>query len=353
VWLADIHRDLWARIIHHLAAGGIVAILAGAVGVWLAHRISQPLVELSDEVDGWSNRGFARDDAIRGRLNRIAARHHDESGELARRFVDVQDRLQRYLAQLTEATSARQEIEHQLEIARTIQEGLLPAHPPDIANFEIIGWSQPADQTGGDYFDWIVMPDGKVMLSIGDVTGHGIGPALVTAASRAYGRATFNSDDALHTTIARLNGLLHSDLQGERFVTLVACLLNPSTRRMKMVAAGHGPLIYYSRRRDEVDVLNDTQGMPLGIMDDIEYDPPVDVQFEPGDVLVLVSDGFFEWMNAAGETFGTERLSASILASCREAQEQIIDRLRQDIADFHQGTTQVDDTTALIIRCTA
>jgi phosphoserine phosphatase len=79
----------------------------------------------------------------------------------------------------------------------------------------------------------------------------------------------------------------------------------------------------------------------------------MDLSFGPGDALVLVSDGFFEWMNAGGEMFGTARLSESILASCRDAPEQIIERLRDDVAAFHGGTSQSDDTTALIIRCTA
>jgi phosphoserine phosphatase len=122
---------------------------------------------------------------------------------------------------------------------------------------------------------------------------------------------------------------------------------------MKMVAAGHGPLIYYSRRRDAVDVINHSQGLLLGIMGDIRYESPIDLHFECGDVLVLVSDGFFEWMNAGGETFGTKRMSDSILKSCREVQDQIIDRLRRDVADFHKGTSQADDTTALVIRCIA
>jgi sigma-B regulation protein RsbU (phosphoserine phosphatase) len=128
-------------------------------------------------------------------------------------------------------------------------------------------------------------------------------------------------------------------------------MLDPKDRHVQLVAAGHGPLIFYSRRRDAVDVMMDSQGVPLGIMHPAEYDKPVDLHFEPGDVLVLVSDGFFEWMNAGGETFGIERMSASVLASCRTAPDQIIDRLRDDVAKFHRGTGQADDTTALIIRC--
>ena len=242
-------------------------------------------------------------------------------------------------------------MEHQLEIAKSIQEGLLPRKPPVIEHFEILGWSQPADQTGGDYFDWVDVPNGRVMLTIGDVTGHGIGPALVTAASRAYARATASSEGALNDSIGRLNDLLHGDLRGSRFVTLVACLLDPAARTTKLVAAGHGPIMFYARRRDEVDVTLETHGLPLGVVDHSPYDAAMEIRFEPGDALVLVSDGFFEWMNAAGETFGIQRLRTSILESCRVAPKEIIERLRRDVAAFHGGTSQADDTTALIIHC--
>lgn len=351
VSLEHIHNDLARLVWRYMVAGGLVAILAGALGLLIARRIVQPLLELSGEVSAWSARDFSRDDGIRSRLEHLAQRQRDEAGDLARRFVDVQDRLQTFIQRLTETTAAKQKIEHELEVAKTIQEGLLPRNMPNIANFQIVGWSQPADQTGGDYFDWVEMANGHVILTIGDVTGHGIGPALVTAASRAYARATFKPDEALNATIARLNDLLHGDLDGERFVTMVACLLNPQSRQMKLVAAGHGPIMFYSKRRNTVDVTIDSQGMPLGVMGNTRYDHPKDFQFEPGDALVLVSDGFYEWMNSGGETFGTARLSASVLDSCREAQDQIIERLRNDVAAFNRGTSQADDTTALVIRC--
>ena len=351
VTLREIHADLATLVARHLAVGGAVAALAGLFGVLLSRRIAQPIRQLATEVQSWAARDFARDDSVRHALGELAVANRDETGELARRFVDVQDRLQAYIHDLTEATAARQKIEDQIEIARSIQEGLLPQAPPRIDNFQILGWSQPADQTGGDYFDWLELPGGKVLLTIGDVTGHGIGPALVTAASRAYARAMADLDHSLDYTVARLNELLHTDLRGERFVTLVACILDPPARTLRLVAAGHGPLIFYNQRSDDVTVTRNSHGLPLGIMDAARYEAATEMQFESGDALVLVSDGFFEWLNDSGEAFGIERLRASILASCRSAPDEIIERLRRDVESFSCGTTQADDTTALIIRC--
>lgn len=349
--LLDIHRDLGALVWRYVGLGVLTSLLAGTVGVLLSRRISRPIIQLNDEVAAWAGRDFAKDATIREHLASLAAAQNDETGDLSRRVLDVQDKLEKYLIDLTHATAEKQKIEHQLEIAKSIQESLLPERMPDVENFEIIGWSKPADQTGGDYFDWIALPDGKIMLTIADVTGHGIGPALVTAASRAYARATFNSDNALEATVARLNDLLHEDLKGNRFVTLIACLLDPAFRRMQLLAAGHGPLMFYSKKRDSVLVTEDTHGVPLGAFDKFEYDKPTELRFEEGDVLVLVSDGFYDWMDGSGDVFGTERLRDSVLQSCRTDPTQVIERLRSDVESFSGGRHQHDDTTALVIRC--
>lgn len=351
--LSRIDSDLADLVRRYTMAGGLVALLAVGVSILIARRIAGPMVALSHEVDAWANRGFAKDDSIRAHLESMARQHHDEVGDLARQFLGVQDRLETYLSRLTEATVAKQKLEHEFMIAKTIQEGLLPTDMPKARNFEIRGWSRPANQAGGDFYDWIELPNGHLMLSIGDVTGHGVGPALLAAASRAYARATLNNDQSLDTMIVRLNNLLHADLKDGRFVTLVACLLNPDARRMKLLAAGHGPLIFYSQRRDTVEAIATTHGFPLGIMNHSEYDIATEVRFEPGDVAVIVSDGFTEWLDTDSKMFGAKRVCDSVLASCREAPDQIIERLQRDVATFSCGSSQADDTTALVIRCIA
>src|SRR5262249_38949686 len=109
-------------------------------------------------------------------------------------------------------------IERDLDIAREIQRGLLPTDTPDTPGFEIEGWSKPADQTGGDYFDWMQLPDGGTLITLADVSGHGIGPALIVAVCRAYMRAAATGNGvALGTAISRVNDLLQMDIPDERF----------------------------------------------------------------------------------------------------------------------------------------
>lgn len=349
--LVEIHEELRMLILKMAGVGLVASVIAGLVGLLIAQRIARPIDKLATEVDEWATRDFAPSAEIGQQLATLGRDHRDEVGDLARRFVDMQGRLQTYMTELTQATEARQRMENQLEIARSIQESLLPAEPPKVPNFEISGWCKPADQTGGDYFDWVNMPDGQLMITIGDVTGHGIGPALVTAASRAYARAVLTSPGELNRTVARMNDLLHADLHGDRFVTLIAGLLDPSARTLKIIAAGHGPIVYYSKENDKVTLAEDVHGTPLGCFDSMEFDEPTTITFAPGDIMVLVSDGVLDWMDPSGDMFGLERLTESVLHSCREDATGIIDRLRADVAAFNAGRSQHDDTTALVIRC--
>lgn len=161
---------------------------------------------------------------------------------------------------LREAETRREveRLEHDLGIARSIQQGLLPQNPPQLDGFEIAGWNQPADQTGGDYFDWQELADGRLAVSLADVTGHGIGPALVTAVCRAYARASFPSDSELESVMKQLNNLLFEDLPPERFVTFVVALLDPATSEIQLLSAGHAPLLLYTLADDLVPM-----GSPL------------------------------------------------------------------------------------------
>jgi hypothetical protein len=202
------------------------------------------------------------------------------------------------LAALREAElqSKLEQVNHDLDIARSIQQGLLPARSPKLSNFELAGWNQPADQTGGDYFDWQELPDGRLAISLADVTGHGIGPALVMSACRAYARANFLSDGDPTTVLDHLNQLLFEDLPPERFVTFAVALLDCAGSKLQMLSAGQGPLLVYRAATGETQNF-EAQGIPLGLMPGIKYGQAVEVNLAPGDMFVLTTDGFYEWEN--------------------------------------------------------
>ena len=187
------------------------------------------------------------------------------------------------LAALREAGLQREleRVNHDLDVARSIQQGLLPARSPKLRNFELAGWNQPADQTGGDYFDWQELPDGRLAISLADVTGHGIGPALVMAACRAYARANFLADADPTAALDHLNQLLFENLPPERFVTFAVALLDSDKSKLQMLSAGHGPLLVYRAATNEIQNL-EAQGIPLGLMPGIKYGLAIDVSLASG-----------------------------------------------------------------------
>jgi serine phosphatase RsbU (regulator of sigma subunit) len=254
-------------------------------------------------------------------------------------------------AALREAETKRQaeRLRHDLEVARSIQQSLLPTTTPKIEGYEIAGWNQPADQTGGDYYDWQVLPDGRLLVALGDVTGHGIGPALLAAVCRAYVRANFTPEHEMLTAMERVNNALSRDVGPNRFVTFVAVICTPSSSRVELLSAGHGPLFLYLLREDLFNAMP-AQGLPLGLMADLGSDPPKLLELAAGDILVLATDGFFEWANAGDEQFGVERMEDSIRASREKPPAEIISALYKAVIEFSGGTKQDDDLTAVVIK---
>ncbi|HSE32828.1 MAG TPA: PP2C family protein-serine/threonine phosphatase [Pyrinomonadaceae bacterium] len=248
-----------------------------------------------------------------------------------------------------ELKSQLDQVNHDLDIARSIQQDLLPAQSPNLENFDVAGWNEPANQTGGDYFDWQTLPDGRLAISLGDATGHGIGPALVSALCRAYARASLVVDNEHHKVLDRLNRLLSEDLSANRFVTFALVFLDPSKNEVEVLSAGHGPILRYKYATNELENL-EAQGIPLGMIAGVTYEKALVRRLEPNDMIVLVTDGFYEWENPSGEEFGLQRLESVILQSKDCGAEEVIARLRLAVEDFCKGTEQKDDLTAVVLK---
>src|SRR5262245_6483316 len=224
-----------------------------------------------------------------------------------------------------ELKSELDQVNHDLDIARSIQQDLLPAQSPSLENFDVAGWNEPANQTGGDYFDWQTLPDGRLAISLGDATGHGIGPALVSALCRAYARASLVANNDHDQVLDRLNRLLSDDLAANRFVTFALVFLDPAKNEVEVLSAGHGPILWYRAETNELENL-EAQGIPLGMISGITYEKALVRRLEPNDMIVLVTDGFYEWENPKGEEFGLQRLESVILQSKDCGAEEVIAR---------------------------
>jgi serine phosphatase RsbU (regulator of sigma subunit) len=263
-------------------------------------------------------------------------------------------------AALGEAESRHQiaRLQQDLDVARTIQQALLPRAAPNIKGYEVAGWNRSADQTGGDYYDWQALPDGSWIVTLADVSGHGVGPAMVTAACRAYMRAGSHYHPDLGSLTSRINQLLADDLPEGRFVTMAAVRIDPNGGPPQLLSAGHGPIVLFVRATGQTrDV--EAQDLPLAIAPGVTFGPAIPVPLEPGDMLALVTDGFVEWSRPRSVTddrrddFGLDRLRASLKRHAHLAPEAIIQAVAAEVSAFAQGEPQQDDLTMVIIRRTA
>ena len=261
----------------------------------------------------------------------------------------VANQIRHHVIAAIQEAAARAKIKHDLSIAHTIQQGLFPEAPPKIEGFDIAGWNRPADETGGDYFDWQQLPEGQVALTIADVTGHGIGSALCMSTCRAYARAGFTAEPNLQDFLGGLNELLYEDLPPEKFVTMAVGLLDPEEATVELISAGHGPLLHYLSAEDRFRSY-DAQGLPLGVMPNFNYARPQFLKFAPGDMLVLVTDGFVEWANEHDEEFGQRRVRDVIRVNRALPAAKIISELYAAVRRFAGSARQFDDLTAVIVK---
>jgi serine phosphatase RsbU (regulator of sigma subunit) len=254
-------------------------------------------------------------------------------------------------AALREA-AARREVERyqgELQLACGIQQGLLPAAAPAIAGFEVAGWNRPADETGGDYYDFVDVAGGQWIMVVADVTGHGIAAALVMAACRAYLRACLSTTPALGEAFTITSGRLLGDLPRGKFVTLAALRCGPGSPETELLSAGHGPILLYRDAEKAVSEIK-ANGIPLGMLPGFPYAKSAALRLAAGDMVVILTDGFWEWENGAGEQFGLDRLKPALVASAGRPAAEVIANLAAAVEVFAAGARQSDDLTAVVVR---
>ncbi|MCP3905972.1 MAG: SpoIIE family protein phosphatase [Planctomycetes bacterium] len=360
IFFAPIDSPGWtfaARVLEREALAGVRARMTVASIVLAATLVA--IISCIWFVSGRITRPLAK---LRAKVQEIAGGNlsahvdgietSDEIGELAESFNTMTADLRAHVDTIASERASREKIERDLDLARDIQRGLLPKTEPDLPGFDLAGWNQAADKTGGDYFDWLELGDGRIILTLADVTGHGIGPALIVAVCRAYMRASASDHQAdLAEAMSRVNDLLHADMPEGRFVTAAVGILDAQRNTMTLVSAGQAPMLFYEARTGTVESW-DADVLPLGIMPDVEFEDAREIAFEPGDVLVLTTDGFFEWANDAGELYGTDRLEEFVRTHHQLTSDELIATLHQSVLAHADGTEQADDLTALVIRRT-
>ena len=278
-------------------------------------------------------------------LNRTGGPFTADDEELAR-FLSAQAGVALHRHALLEQYAEKRRMARDLELARKIQQQLFPRKNPIVAGYEIAGWNRSADETGGDCYDFIPLTDGRLAFLLADATGHGIGAALVIAQCRSLVRAMLSVTHDLATVGARVNEILSHDLLDDRFVTAFVGILDAQHHGLDYLAAGQGPLLFASSAGVE---LRGADGLPFGVVESFEC-PARHFDFTPGATVALLTDGFYETNDPAGQQFGDHRVAAFMQHHGQQPLDELIRSLQAEIGRFSHDAPQADDLTAIMIR---
>jgi len=243
-------------------------------------------------------------------------------------------------------------LEQSLEIASAIQGGLMPAVPEDVAGLDVFGWYQSAERTSGDFYDFVRMKDGRLAVVVGDVTGHGIGPALITASAQATLRSCLRFVSDPGEAICLLNEDLSERLEDGMFVTLFLGLFDSDS--LSYVNAGQTPPLIWRMETNEIETIRG-DGPALGMMDEFPYATPDKVELGRGDVFLALTDGIVEARSHVGsdDLFDEKRVREMLSEMAAEGKgaRQIGEELIHRVLEFAAGNRE-DDMTLVVVRRT-
>jgi sigma-B regulation protein RsbU (phosphoserine phosphatase) len=246
----------------------------------------------------------------------------------------------------------REKLNREIEIAREVQERLFPQRLPEIAGLDYFGRCRTALGVGGDYYDFLALPDGKLGVALGDVSGKGIAAALTMASLQASLRAdAMRAGNDIAGLITRVNAMLYDASTEDRYATLFYAQYDPATHRLSYVNAGHCPpiLLRNAAKNGAVERLDQAGGTVVGLIAECAYEQ-ADVSLGPGDLLVIYTDGFSEAMSPDLEEWGEHRLINAIAACDGLPAKTSIGKIMQAADAFASGAPQSDDMTLVILR---
>jgi sigma-B regulation protein RsbU (phosphoserine phosphatase) len=241
----------------------------------------------------------------------------------------------------------KQRLETQLEVARQVQLELLPARDPQLEGFDISAYNFPTEEVSGDYYDWVRIYDDQIGIVIADVSGKGVPAALLMAFLRASLRAATHIGYAPHISMSKVNYLLWESIERNQFVTAFYGILDSANRTLAYCNAGHNPP--FLMEADGKVHFEERGGVPLGMFRDTRYYEYF-ATIEPGQVLVLYTDGVTEAMNRALDEYGRDRLVEAVRQCRHLGAREMIDFIHRDVLNWTEGLGATDDVTFFIIK---
>ena len=249
---------------------------------------------------------------------------------------------------MTESLIEGEKMRHQLEMARVVQMSTLPATMPVVPGYDVFGAFKPADLTGGDTFDLAVLGQ-DLLVVLGDATGHGIAPALHVTQMHAMLRMAFRLGATLETAFTQVNNQLAESLPDDRFITAFIGLLDPSAHRMRFHSGGQAPILHFKAASATCARYHPTS-FPLAAMPLSTLRPAITLEMAPGDILVLLSDGIYEYCDANSEEFGDQRVAEVIAAHHQRPAAELSEKLLDAVRAFANGAPQEDDITMVLVK---
>jgi len=324
-----------------------VLILAIMRAYKLASNYSRPIQALVQQSDRIS------------RLDLTATTIIESSVKEVRRLAQAQERMRHSLRSLLK-------LERDLQLAKQIQQNTIPEHLPHIKNYSIHGWSEPAEETGGDIYDVIGYQNSAslherlttikdvdyAVFLLADATGHGIGPALSVSQVRAMLRMAVRAGLDMQLITKHMNEQLWVDLHAGRFITAWLAELNVSTHTLKSFSAGQAPLLHFAFAQQTINQL-EANTPPLGVIEHIDNQAITTLSLAPGDIFIVISDGVFDATNPQNEKYGIERVTALIEQHHHRPADDLVAVLKASLNEFTRGFPAADDRTVVVIKRTA
>ncbi len=278
-----------------------------------------------------------------GRLDRrVSVRSNDEIGYMG----DV-------INEMTTGLREREKMRQSLELAREVQQNLLPRSVPPSVGLDIFGKSIYCDQTGGDYFDFLdfsAFGGNSIGLVVGDVSGHGVSSALLMATARALVRQRALLPGGPAQVVSDVNRHLSRDVEDSgQFMTLFYLVIDPDQRSLKWVRAGHEPAVLYDPHRDVFEELRGS-GVALGVDETCKYDEENRSGLSNGQIILIGTDGIWESRNSEGQMFGKDALFGLIRDNAARSAEEISQAIIDDIKRFQQEVEPEDDVTLVVVK---
>ena len=318
-----------------LIAGVILLVICGFGGILVARRIVEPVLSL---------RGTATAIAA----GDLEATFNPKGG---REFVE----LSTALSAMTSGLQDRYEMQNAMEIAMEVQQNLLPSRAPSNERLDIAAANVYSDETGGDYYDFPEQGTlagteaGSTLAVIGDVTGHGIGAALIMATARSAIRTRLRHADGFGRLLDDVNAVLVEDVPAGRFMTLLLLLISPDGSGFRWASAGHDPPIIYDPTEDR---FREPEGgnVPLGIVEGEEFEELQETLPGPGSIILAATDGVWETVDSSGDFFGKDRLRDVIRANRARTADEIAKAVVQAADDFRGHDRPADDVTIVVVK---